>query len=499
MRIPGEALLGAALVLLLPPRTRRIGVVVLGAALGVLTVLKFADMGFYMVMARPSDPMIDWPFIGAGVGYLAESAGRAASVAAVIGAILAVVAVLVLMVLSVRRVTRVLVAHRLPAIRAVTALGAVWIVCSLIGVQLVPGVPVAADSAAALAYKHTRQVDAGLRDRQLFAAVTGDDPFQNTPGTQLLNGLRGKDVLVTFIESYGRAAVEDPQIAPGVDAVLDDGTRRLRAAGFDARSAFLTSPTYGGGSWLAHSTLLSGVWADNQQRYSMLVNSTRLTLNGAFRRAGWRTALVMPALDQRWPQARFFSSDRIYGAGDLGYQGPKFGFGPVPDQYTLGALQRLERAPGHTPVMAETVLVSSHSPWTPCPRLLGWDELGDGSAYAPMAAGSSSADALKRSPTQVRADYQRTIEYSLNSLISYVQTYGDENLVLVFLGDHQAAPVVSGEGASHDVPITIVAKDPAVLDRISGWGWQPGLNPDPRAPVWRMDTFRDRFLTTFAG
>jgi hypothetical protein len=78
-----------------------------------------------------------------------------------------------------------------------------------------------------------------------------------------------------------------------------------------------------------------------------------------------------------------------------------------------------------------------------------------------------------------------------------VETYGNDNLVLVFLGDHQAAPVVTGENASHDVPITIVARDPAVLDRITGWGWDNGLKPSPQAPVWRMDAFRDRFLTAF--
>ena len=78
-----------------------------------------------------------------------------------------------------------------------------------------------------------------------------------------------------------------------------------------------------------------------------------------------------------------------------------------------------------------------------------------------------------------------------------MQTYGDDNLVLVFLGDHQPAAVVTGENASRDVPISIVARDRAVLDRISGWGWQDGLKPGPQAPVWRMDAFRDRFLTAF--
>jgi hypothetical protein len=79
-----------------------------------------------------------------------------------------------------------------------------------------------------------------------------------------------------------------------------------------------------------------------------------------------------------------------------------------------------------------------------------------------------------------------------------VETYGDPNLVLIFLGDHQPATVVTGQGASHDVPITIVARDPAVLARISTWGWETGLKPGPHAPVWRMDQFRDKFLTAYS-
>jgi len=82
-------------------------------------------------------------------------------------------------------------------------------------------------------------------------------------------------------------------------------------------------------------------------------------------------------------------------------------------------------------------------------------------------------------------------------VISYLEKYGNDDTVLVFLGDHQPATLVTGEGASHDVPISIVARDPAVLDRISGWGWQDGIRPGPQAPVWKMSAFRDKFLTAF--
>ena len=64
----------------------------------------------------------------------------------------------------------------------------------------------------------------------------------------------------------------------------------------------------------------------------------------------------------------------------------------------------------------------------------------------------------------MQAAYGRSIEYSLNTLISFVQHYGDKNLVLVVLGDHQPLPIVSGQDASHDVPISIIAHDPTVLE-----------------------------------
>ena len=83
--------------------------------------------------------------------------------------------------------------------------------------------------------------------------------------------------------------------------------------------------------------------------------------------------------------------------------------------------------------------------------------------------------------------------------MSFVQTYGNDNLVLVVLGDHQPSTIVSGQHASHDVPVSIIARDPAVLERISGWGWQDGLRPGPQATVWPMDTFRDRFLTAYGS
>jgi hypothetical protein len=149
-------------------------------------------------------------------------------------------------------------------------------------------------------------------------------------------------------------------------------------------------------------------------------------------------------------------------------------------------------------VMVEVELTSSHSPWAPLPTMVDWASAQDESVYAPMPAAGRSPGEVWQDAAQVRAQYGRSIQYSLTALLSFLQTYGTDHTVLIFLGDHQPAPIVTGQRASRDVPITIVARDRTVLDQISSWGWQDGLRPQPNAPVWTMDSFRDRFLTAYS-
>ena len=192
----------------------------------------------------------------------------------------------------------------------------------MVGTQLGPAGSVASTAAAQLAFTHVDRVRDDLRDQREFErALEKQDPFRSTSGEDLLTGLRGKDVLLVFIESYGPAALATPVVGSALDA----GQRRLQQAGFSARSGWLTSPTFGGLSWLAHSTLQSGLWVDNQQRYNHLVTSDRLTLTGAFGRAGWRTVAVAPAIQGPWPVAStFYHYDQVYDRRNLGYVGPEF-------------------------------------------------------------------------------------------------------------------------------------------------------------------------------
>jgi hypothetical protein len=497
LRLPLEVVLFVAVVLVLPAAARRPVTVVAGLVLAVVAVLKVLDIGFYMTLYRPFDPVLDWRYAGPLVGLVQDSLGRGVGTVLLIVAALFMLALLVLIPMAVARLTRLVVRRRRASVRVVVALAAVWVVLALLDVRA-GNEAVASISASRYAYGQVSRIPLVLRDERRFAASAANDPLRKLRSDQLLTGLRGKDVIIAFVESYGRVAVQDPVISPGVRAVLRSGTRRLAATGFSSRSAFLTSPTFGAISWLAHSTFQSGLWVDSQERYNALVTSRRMTLSGAFKRAGWRTVVDIPANTKDWPQSVFYGYDHVYDSRNVGYAGPRFGYPTMPDQYTLDAFHRLELRPArHRPVMAEIDLISSHAPWSRTPHMIPQNQVGNGSVFAGMPEQAPSEKEIWQSAKRVRSAYGQSIQYSLQALITFVQTYGNDRTVLVLLGDHQPATIVSGGHADHDVPITVIARDQAVLHRISSWGWQPGMLPSPTAPVWRMDAFRNRFLAAF--
>jgi hypothetical protein len=500
LRIPVEAIVGAALLLVLPRRPRLAAAVCAGLALAVLTVLNLLDMGFQEYLGRGFNLVLDWELLDDAQSYAGDTMGEAGALGLAVGAVVLVLLLCALLALSVVRVAGLLVRHRTVAVRSTLAAAVIWTTTAALGVQLA-GLPVASDQASALVLTQTERVRATLRDEAAFAREAKSDAFGATPPEELVPDLRGKDMIFTFIESYGRSAIEDPAIRPGVHRTLDASTEELAKAGFRAKSGWLTSATYGGSSWLGHSTFLSGLWIANQQRYRTATSSDHLTLTKAFRKTGaWRTVGVMPGVQKAWPEAEFYGLDKVYNAFQLGYRGPKFSWSTMPDQYALEAFQRLEHGKERDkPLMAEVILTSSHQPWAPIPEMVGWDELGDGRIFEGIEKrGADPADVVASS-ARSKEEYGKSVQYSVTSLTQWLRRYGGDDTVLVFLGDHQPIARVSGDDASRDVPVSIVAKDPEVLEKIADWGWTDGLEPAGDAPVWKMSAFRDRFLTAYGS
>ena len=348
-----------------------------------------------------------------------------------------------------------------------------------------------------LAVEQAGQFRATRQERKAFAAELEmrPDGFADLPG--LLSRLEGRNVVVTYIESYGMAALEDPEFSATIRPRLDTTAARIERAGLHFATGEFVSPTLGGQSWYAHGTMLSGLWLENQLRYELLLASERETLVDDFRRAGYRTATVMPAITTSWPEALRLGYDDVYSRPSIPYAGPPFYWVTVPDQFTWSFLRDLI-GEATTPLFMEAAMVSSHAPWTPVLPLVDWDSMGDGAIFGPYREDGYPPEELWWDVQALRQGYARALDYSLLAMAEFAERFLDERTLLVVVGDHQAAPWVTG-ASDADVPAHVIARDPALLEPFFEWGFRPGAFPDPEGTPPRMDEFREWFVRAFSG
>ncbi|MCQ1855321.1 sulfatase-like hydrolase/transferase [Neorhizobium galegae] len=471
----------------------RIAVTLLLAA---MLFLKLADIGTGTAFQRPFNPYLDLKILTDGWNLLSGSVGITEAAGIICAGLLAWLFVAVVLYWSLGGFLRLSGEVRR---KAALVSGAVLLIgLAALAVQNADRRTLGVEADAASYFvNRIAMVKDSIADLARFEDELKQDPVTAGPH---FSALAGTDVVLVFVESYGRSAIEDPRYAAVLNSRLTSVENEIEAAGLQARSGWLTSPTVGGISWLAHGTLLSGLWVNNQGRYDRMITSERKSLNNLFRSSGWRTTAVMPAITLDWPEAGYFGYDSIHAAAGLGYRGKPFNWVTMPDQFTLEAFERLERQardePGHKPVMAEMALISSHAPWTPLPSLVDWDRIGDGAVFNAQAESGDPPSVVWADPNRVRAQYLTSIDYTIETLGSYMARYG-KNTLFILLGDHQPASIVTGEGASRDAPMHIVTGNPDLLKRLDGWNWQKGMIPLPSTPVYRMDEFRRKLVESF--
>lgn len=330
---------------------------------------------------------------------------------------------------------------------------------------------------------------------QALGATRGSLP-DVAPLASDLAQVAGADVVILFAESYGAVAQDDPRLAAALSGARADLAAALAATGRAAVSAFVRSPTFGGGSWLAHASLLSAVEVTGQGEYDLLLASGRWTLVRHFGRAGYRTVAVMPGLRQAWPEGAFYGFDRILDADALDYRGPALGWWRIPDQFALARLASEELAHrAGPPRFAVFPTISSHAPFRPTPPYQpDWRRV---LAAEPFDAGAVAAALAEAPDLAGLADaYADSLDYLFRVLAGWLREQGGRDLVLVVLGDHQPPAVVSGEGATWEVPVHVLTSRPALVDRLLSAGFTPGLEP-ARPALGGLPDLAARLLQAF--
>lgn len=494
LQLPLELPLVVLAMLFLRGKVARLFRLLIVTVAGTMLLLRLADLGSQLAFDRRFSPLVEMHLIGDGWNLASQAIGRTEAAAVTLVTFAAFILMCVVLYRGLAQISRLRgqTRHLVASVAAIALVGGAL----SLGLAALRGdssarvqADLVGDTVERLAY-----MQRSIRDQTDFVSELAIDPLIGSKPT--FAALQGRDVVLVFVESYGRSFIDAERFrGPARErlAAIDD---TIRAAGLHARSAWLTSPIRGGRSWLAHASFASGLSIANQARFDRLIASPRVSLNRLFGDAGWRTAGLMPAIQEAWPEGAWYGFGDTRDLHKLGYAGEAFGWVTMPDQYTLTAFETQVRHTDSTPVMAEIALISSHAPWTPLPRVVPWDAVGDGSIFDGSHRFGGTAAEVWGDREQVREHYALSLDYSLDVIGGYLERHGKGALVIV-LGDHQPASIVNGWDTTGDVPIHVISDDRNLLARLPDRFWSDSMLPSDSLPSQPMEAMREMFSRRF--
>ncbi len=289
------------------------------------------------------------------------------------------------------------------------------------------------------------------------------------------------NIYLFFLESYGSVLVTDPVFRPRYEALMAQVQRELGDAGWHMVSGLSRSPVWGGGSWMAYTSVLCGVRLAQQPQYLALKYGFQTTpyphLGRYLQSQGYRFTWVVP-IDRKLNPAYQAANQRFYGPdvwltfADLDYHGPEYSWGPSPpDQYTLGFLRHWLSQQPPRPNFVFFLTQNTHYYFAPVPPVVqDWRALNDPAVDNPDAH-------PKLSRTEA---YMKAVEYEWTVLADFIRHAGP-NDVFILIGDHQP-PLVSGPWDGYETIMHIVARDADFVEGFTAYGLIPGMLPDLNAP-----------------
>jgi hypothetical protein len=441
--------------------------IVLSVLLLVLCIGRYADVTAPALYGRPVNLYWDAQHLPRVAAMLAEVASPWVIAALVLGALLLVASLAALFLTAIGLVTEALRADA-PR-RALGALAVAIVGTFFAGRALdwpsqhffsVPVVPTYVDQIEFIVAARAHA------DREL--------PIEPLEPSNL-ERVAGADVVVMFLESYGAVTYDSSEISRIVAPARAELEHAAADTGQSIASAFVRSPTFGGASWLAHATLLTGFEVRDPGSYELLLTQSRETLPALFAVAGYRSLAWMPGLRNPWPEGEFYGFGAILGESAIDYRGPAFGWWRIPDQYSLAKLDAvaLSGPPGRPPVFAFFPTINTHIPFRPTPPYQpDWQRVLGAAPYDDAAIAASLG--VEPDWTSLGVPYAESVAYTLEYLAGYLRERAPTDLVLILVGDHQPAASVAGRNARWDVPVHVITHRRAIVDSLRDAGFIEG-------------------------
>ncbi len=290
------------------------------------------------------------------------------------------------------------------------------------------------------------------------------------------------DIYIFVIESYGKILAERRLLREEYIPMLSDIESTLTDSGWHAVTNYSAAPVSGSGSWLSTASLLSGLHIDNQVVYDYLTSSHTPTYLRFFRENNYHTLILEPPSRTRpgLPLSNQYRFDTVITYHDLAYQGfPQFGWGLIPDQYSLYMTDKAWLNDFAEPVFFYFPMVTSHAPWTAAalPPYLNHAQsrMDFYSAYQQAAEHPHQATQTTNAQNiSLLRGYADAIHYAFKVIRDFLLENVSNQSIVIILGDHQP-PLLVNKNDSYQTPVHVLSRNPRFLRQFRTTGFVQGL------------------------
>ncbi len=313
--------------------------------------------------------------------------------------------------------------------------------------------------------------------------------------------IKSPNIYLIFVESYGSILYKRDAFLDKYLSLLQEKEGQLTTSGWYVSSTLSESPTWGGGSWLAYTSLLFGFRVDNHPQYlSMLENyqaKEKSDFGSTMQKLGYQyirsTSLAVEMDDQEWKKyVDFFGVDKWIRYRDLQYEGKHYGWGPSPpDQFTLSATRDMIIKESGQPFFLFLITQNSHYPWTKVPQVVqDWRTLNDGNAVVDIF----EDDDLSRGEKQ--ENYFEAISYEIEFLTNFIINEAETDDIFILIGDHQPGYVTRRDDG-FETPVHVISKDKDFIRAFTEYGFDSGLEVHEIEAAIKHEGFYSLFMQIF--
>jgi len=328
---------------------------------------------------------------------------------------------------------------------------------------------------------------ASVREAKRMAQLRSAPPDLRYEAFSEVRLAKKPDVYLIMLEAYGEI-LSTWDMNDAYSTLMTRVQKRLEGAGYHAASTYSVAPVHGGTSWFSISTVHTGIQVDRPQAYDALqaVGATIPSITRFFREQGYVTHALQPGVQLRSGLNRFdlFNHEVPVDAFTLAYHGPEYGWGVIPDQYSIGLFREQYWKPSEQPRYSFYMGVSTHYIWenTP-PYVKDWRTLQKPSPTPQDFDETWPAfkpELMSRIGSELRQNYFRSIVYEWRLLTEWFEAEAKRGSVILVVGDHQ--PRLEWEvpgGATMNTPVHVISQDAALVEHFSTRGFQAGMYAQP--------------------